>query len=179
MIKIKRIESKNAQIPAQMFTYILTLLIIGLMLYFGVSWIGTLMGHSESISDTRLKTQLDDAFEEMKGNYGSMREYDFRVPQGLRTVCFLDKEEGEEAGSVEALNAGDFCDDYPLICEVWVDPSQNIAFEPSLDMPIEISDVEIADGDGVCENKCMCKNITDGMFSVRLVGKGDTVEVRD
>ncbi|MFW6013545.1 MAG: hypothetical protein ACOCQG_00060 [Candidatus Nanoarchaeia archaeon] len=163
-----------------MFTYILTLLIIGLMLYFGVDWIFTLLGYFGLITDTQLKTQLDDAFEEMEGNYGSMREYDFRVPQGLRTVCFLDKEEGEEAGSVEALNdMDDFCGDYPVICETWVDTSQNIAFEPPLDMRIEIRDVEIVDGDDVCNEKGICKNITDRMFSVSLVGKGDTVEVRE
>lgn len=178
--KMIRKNSKKSQVPAQMFTYILTILIIGLMLYFGVSWLGTLMEHSGSISTTQLKTNLEDSFEEMRGNFGSMREYQFLVPQGITTVCFLDRDESESAGgSVEALQAGDLCGKYPLICEVWADPSQNIAFDPELDMPIEVRDVVIEDGDDeLCEGKCICKDTSNGRFSVRLVGKGDAVEVR-
>ena len=177
--KVKRIKSKKAQVPAQMFTYILTLIIIGLMLYFGVSWIGNLMGTSERISTTQLKVSLEDAFEEMKGNYGSMHRYDFQVPGDIAEVCFLNRSQSEQAThTIELPDV--FCDKNPHMCQVWLDPNQNIAFEPELGMPIEVKDVVIdeEEGDVDCDGKCLCKDIIQGGFSVRLVGRGDAVEVK-
>ncbi len=175
-------KSKKAQVPAQMFTYILTLIIIGLMLYFGVIWILNIIGIIGDISKTQLITNLENSFEEMKGKYESMGEYEFLVPQDTTTVCFLDRYESEGSeGSVEALQAGDLCGEYPIICEVWADPSQNIAFEPELGIPIEVKDVVIDEEDGdddLCEGKCICKDTSNGRFSVRLIGKGDAVQVK-
>ncbi len=173
-------KNKKAQVPAQMFTYILTLLIIGLMLYFGVGWLGDLISHADEIEEVQFKNQLENTFEEMKGDYGTMREESFRTPGDIQRVCFLDSDKGDDADSIAQL-PDDICDDYPMICDTWLDEGQNIAFYPDdeFDLYIDFADIEVDDGDDFCEDYCVCRNVTDGRFSVTLIGRGDTVEVTD
>jgi len=128
--------------------------------------------------DIQTKTHLEYAFEEMKGNYGSMQQYTFSIPREITKVCFLDKNIADEYEHMRDLNMP-LCDEHPHICEVWVDPSQNIAFEPDLGTRIEIRDVLIKDGQDNCDGKCICKEIIDGRFGVTLVGRGYAVEVRE
>ena len=115
----------------------------------------------------------------MKGNFGSMYVYNFRVPGDIAKVCFFNRSQSEQATHTFDL-PDDFCDKNPHMCQVWLDPNQNIAFEPELGMPIEVADILIdeEDGDDECDGLCICKNITQGGFSVSLIGRGDTVEVK-
>ena len=89
-----RTRRKKAQIESQMFIYIFTLIVIGLLLYLGVKWLIDLSNKGNQVNVAQLKVDMENAFEEIKYNYGSWRYEEFLIPNGVNKICFLDKVPG-------------------------------------------------------------------------------------
>lgn len=168
---------KKSQIPSQMFTYIFILIVIGMLLFFGIRWLGSIMNKEEQISMAKVKVDMENSFEEIKYNYGSWSYEEFNIPSEARKVCFLDKGYSNNGGEGYYQNT-DLCtsgtDDFdPLICDAWGAQDQNIVFDP-IDamggMSIDVRDVEV-DGGYICFNN------TNGRIKAKLTGKGDAVKV--
>ena len=167
---------RKAQIPSQMFTYIFVLLVIGMLMFFGVKWIGSIMDKEEQISNAKVKINMENAFEEIKHNYGSWENEEFRVPGKVNRVCFLDKGYSQQGGE-GFYEYTDLCtsgtDDYdPLICDAWGAEDQNVVFDPmdAVEISVDVRDVEVDGG-------YLCVNNTNGRIRVKLTGKGDVVKV--
>ncbi|MGM5481853.1 MAG: hypothetical protein ACQESF_00175 [Nanobdellota archaeon] len=165
----------KAQIPSQMFTYILTLLVIGMMLFLGVKWLGSLMDKSEDISMAKTKVEMESAFEKIKTNFGSWEYKEFRIPSEATRVCFLDRNYAKNGDYKSTGICTEGNSDYnPIICEAWGAETQSIVFEPmdAMEMTVDVNYVEVEGG-------YICFKNENGVIRVKLTGKGNAVKVSE
>jgi hypothetical protein len=168
----KRIKSKKGDV-GQVFIYILTILIMGLMLYFGVKWIVGLVTTQCDIGVAQMKIDLETSFEKKRPNTGSWENVEFYVPGclNLKKVCFLDQ-------SYQVINRPDsgLCKlgekDYnPMMCYAW-NTEENILFDPPVSVSIYVKDIKVDSSVGY-----KCFPIEDNKFKVKLTGLGVSVRV--
>lgn len=165
-------RKKKGQMPSQMFMYILSMIIIGLMIYLSMKWMGSLFRTQEDISVAQIKIDMENAFEKIKYNYGSWKFEEFSVPSGINKVCFLDEGMGKSGQYRDKGLCNEGHDDYdPLICDAWEGGLQNVAFDPRIDVPVYISDVKVG-GEGY-----LCQEVDSGKIKVKLTGLGNAVKV--
>lgn len=160
---------RKAQVQSQVFVYILTMIVIGLLLYFGITWIGDLLATGETIGATQFKVNMENAFSNL--DYGSQRTEDFSVPEGIKRICFLDNTQPKDIGNSALCLSGS--DDYaPLICNLWKDNASAVGFSPAAETQIDIGPVKIGSPYFICfdtENR--------NRISLRLTGLGDRIKV--
>jgi hypothetical protein len=169
---------RTAQVQSQMFIYILSIIVIGLLLFFGIKWIGELMKTSEKIDATKLTIDLENAFDVMRSQYGSTKTYKFYVPKGIDKVCFVDSTVLKTQLDTNSINYP-VCDttdveNYnPLICLAWKDNTSSILFSPALDVDVNIGHIEILN-----TQRSLCYDITKNRnIELRLIGLGDGVKL--
>lgn len=133
---------RKSQIQSQMFIYILTILVVGLMLYFGVKWIGGLIITGNQMEEARFVRSLNDAFDEVRPNYKSGRNRDFLVPSGIDRVCFVDT--GTRPTSGHGLCSPSSADYDPLMCNTWQENISGVLFSPPLSLSANIGAVQIS-----------------------------------
>lgn len=171
------LKSRKSQMPSQMFTYIFTLLVIGMLMFFGVKAIGYLIETFDDVTMVEAKKSIESAFEKIKSNYRSWQKKEFRVPDEVNRVCFLDKEYATEEGEDWYKNTG-LCkkssDDYaPLVCDAWGARDQNVVFTPidAMKVGVDVQYVKVESPGYLCVNN------TNGKVVVKLTGEGDAVKV--
>jgi len=162
---------KKAQVTNQVFVYILTILIIGLLLFFGMKWIGDLLRQGEIIDETKFVIDIENAFAQIQ--YGDGKNHDFLVPAEVDVVCFVDSSLPRSEIKLRNLciPESDIYD--PLICNSWQDNTSSVLFSPPLKTEISVGDVRIDD-----PQKFLCfSTISNNWVKVRLVGLGNRVKV--
>lgn len=164
------IKMKRAQGPSQMFVYIITLIVIGLMLYMSVKWIGGIQSTAKEIDVASLKSDLENSFESIKYKPYSMSTESFVIPDGINTVCFLDATFPQKMLR-PICDPGNNSEFDPLMCNDWHD-NQSVVFRPSdiVTRPIYLEDVRVGEG-------YLCFEVQQGKINVRLEGKGNAVKV--
>lgn len=169
-------KKKKAQAENQVFIYLLTIIIIGLMFYFGIRWIMTLNHKTNEIAVVQLKVDLEKAFDEIRPSYLSSRYEEFNVPDGIKKICFVDQD-NRERGRVKSK--APLCDktkaDYDyMICNAWDgSKDENVFFEPTINSPVYLGKISI----GV--NGYLCKEVQNGKIGMKLTGLGDMVSISD
>jgi hypothetical protein len=160
----------------QVFVYILTVLIMGLMLYFGVKWIIGLMSTTGEIEVAQLKIDLETSFEKIRPNTRSWQNVVFNVPEGLKKVCFVDSSyslaDKKNSGLCQPATPANL--DYnPIMCNAWKSNNdENIMFDPPVDKAIYIKDIKVDSSSGY---KCFL--VENNKFRVKLTGLGVGVRV--
>lgn len=158
---------------SQLFIYILTLLIIGLLLYFGIKWIGGIIKTQEVIDATKFQIDLENSFEKTRPNYGSTLKKDFLAPDGVDRICFVDS-----FLEIAQRNLKGLCDkthdDYdPVMCNEWKDNTTAVVFSPVIDRNINLGAVTVD-----ATPKYMCFNTsTTRRFSLLMTGLGNRVKI--
>ena len=109
--------SKKAQIQAQIFVYVLSMIVIGLVLLYGYKSIGKMRERAKQVDLIGFKTDVRNAVEKVSNDYGTVRAPEFKVPEGYDEVCFIDLDKGADP-SIESL--------HPLVYEAWQDDSANV-----------------------------------------------------
>ena len=92
MEKVKKIAKgkKNKKGEAsQVFVYIITIVIIGVIFIFGYNSIQELNKNSEKVSQVRLKTDIENAISSITPEYGSFKQASIKLPGSYSEVCFL------------------------------------------------------------------------------------------
>jgi hypothetical protein len=170
----KNINVKKGEV-GQVFIYILTILIMGLMLYFGIKWIMGLILIQDEIAVTQLKIDLEDSFNNIRSQTRSSENMVFNVPSGLKKVCFLDR-----TYPYLKKQETDLCtlgkDDYnPLMCNAWTsnDVDESIFFDPPVSVAIYVKDIKV----DPTEHGYKCIAIDNNKFKVKLIGLGIYVRV--
>jgi len=162
---------KKAQITNQVFIYILTVLIIGLLLFFGIKWIGDFVKGTDSFDEIQFIKNIENSFSGIQ--YGSAINKNFHVPSGVDMVCFVDSDLPKPE-----IRLRDLClpgsEVYePLICNGWLDNTSAILFAPPLEHDINIRPVRIED-----PQKFLCfSTVKNNWVKVRLIGLGNRVKV--
>jgi hypothetical protein len=161
---------KRAQMHGEMFIYLMTILVIGLLLYLGVGWIRGLIVQQEIVALTQFKNSLESDFETI--TYGSTKELALDVPSSVKRMCFVETGQKKDYDQLDLCKSGT-ADYDPLICNAWRDNSSSVLFSPALDIDIDIGVVSVDSTQGY-----LCYN-TDGGRMVRIIitGMGTIVKV--
>jgi len=159
---------KKAQIHGQVFIYVLTLIITGMILIYGYNAITGISKKAEQVELANFKTTIKSDFEKMSSDYGSVKTMSYNVPSKLKEICFY--QEGEEPmfhAMPDDLN--------PLIKDSIIDETGSNVFLIIGDAiePLELSRLEIKN-EGY---NLLCIKISSNILKLRLEGLGDGVLV--
>ncbi|MFT4310512.1 MAG: hypothetical protein ACMXYC_02680 [Candidatus Woesearchaeota archaeon] len=80
--------NKKAVDTNQMFVFVISLVIVGLVLLFGTRTILQFNDRQSEIQYLQFQNNLEDRFENLR--YGETRYVDMRVPRQFRHICFID-----------------------------------------------------------------------------------------
>ncbi len=167
-----------------MFIYIMTMLLVGLTLYFGMKWILGIWRTSEKIEPVQLKADMEKVFEDYRYSYGQWGIEEFTIPSGIKRVCFVEKKiNGRKAGQEFNVDSEGLCnrasEDYdPLMCDSWKTyNSQSVLFDPmqKVDASVNIGNIDVAVKGS--SQHYLCIPVSDKKISVKLTGIGDAVRV--
>ena len=167
-------RSKKAQFQ-HVFTFILMILISGVVLIMGYTFINQLLGQSCSVEKLDLKNVLESDLKRY-ASYGSYHEPDYLVPCGAERICFIDTKafkDDNDDGVYEDNDgyAGDGGGYNAIIGEL-KSPTPNSVFliyDDSVE-PLQLFSTRISvDGD------VLCVNATSGRFRIGMSGQGRMV----
>jgi hypothetical protein len=163
---------KRGQMQGEMFIYLMTILVIGLLLFLGIKWIVGLKDQQEIILRTQFKQGLENQFEQI--TYGSTQEMTLDVPATVGRMCFVETRKKityQDKGLCMSGNA-----DYdPLICNEWTDNSSAVIFSPALGIDVDIGVVGIDNAQGY-----LCYDTKNGKkITITITGMGTYVKVSD
>jgi hypothetical protein len=167
MTKKKR---KKAMMQGEMFTYILTIITIGFLLYFAVTWIAKLMDDQQNIEMIKFKSTLESGFDNI--GYGDSETLELSVPAKVEKLCFVDTSVKLPYLTYDICKKGD--PNYePIICDSWQDNTSSVMFSPPIDSEIDIGTVTID-----TSNRYLCFDTRQShRVKVVITGLGWTVRV--
>lgn len=176
------IKNKRAQVN-EVFTYIMAIIIIGMILLFGVKYIIKLQHNIQSIDLVQFKSQVESTAQKYAYQYGSWTKKDFSVPREIEFVCFFDLSKHTAAatsnictGTAPASDPNKDVGKQPLLCDGWQqgkEGTQNIMTVPfTTENPIHIGRLEVDNTQGY-----KCFKVTAGKFTATITGLGDGVKI--
>ena len=163
---------RKAQIQSQLFIYILTIIVIGVLLLFGIKWIGKILQTDEVVQQTAFVKDIEGAFNSIRSDYGSQRLEEFSAPGSVDRTCFVDSQ-------TTATNAYGLCNpehsDYdPIMCNAWRDKTSSVLFSPPFDSSVDLGKI-VVEG-----HKYLCfDNTKNKLIRLKLTGLGDKVKVSE
>jgi hypothetical protein len=155
---------KNAQIQAQVFVYVLAMIVISLVLLYGYRSIDTMNERAKQIDILAFKNDVIRAVEKVSNDYGTVRTPSFNIPQDYIEVCFIDMQ--GHSPPIELKS------EHPLVYEAWEDESANVFLIKDL---VEES---LLVGDesnyliSIDEPNYLCIEVKNRRVKVRLEGMG-------
>jgi hypothetical protein len=84
-----KLKKNKGQLIGQVFIYLITILVVSFILFFGYRAMMTFKEKSEQVSLIQLKNDLQNTVEVLSFDYGSVREKRFVVPETINQVCFV------------------------------------------------------------------------------------------
>lgn len=170
----------KAQATNQIFIYIMSILVIGLLLFFGIKWIGQLINSGSDIDDTKFKIELENRFDSTRTKYGSSYTYTFHAPSGSDVICIVDNIRNPISLNTDPIcsPSGDF---YDLdMCNSWKDNDSAVLASPPLSVEVDVGSVEVKGSSTDPNADCLCFKVASFKnFDLRLTGLGDKVKVKD
>ena len=169
-------NKKKAQIQAQLFIYILAIIVIGFLLVFGTRAIMDLFSTVDEIDLLKFKTDIESNAERIAPNYGKWEKFSFDVPREIEKVCFVEHE-----NLALATKQGEgLCDDlHPdfhfLMCNSWKDAlSANVFTVPFQSLQggsIYLGEVKVNSPSN--QAHYLCVPVVDGKLDLKLIGRGN------
>lgn len=180
-----KLRIKKAQVSSQLFMYILAIVIIGLLLVFGVKYIGMLVEKVDTINVVQFKTDLETNIEKIRPNYGTWRILEFDVPAEVSEVCFFEYGILPARPQDTPICRQSDVDEYDyIICNAWKDyesanpdgENPNVFVKPSsvIDTDIIIGRLEID-----ASNHYLCVQAVGGMIKLKATGLGDGTKIEE
>jgi len=159
---------KKAQIQGQVFIYILTLIITGMILLYGYNAITGISKRAEQVELVKFKNDLKEDFETISFDYGSVKTMSYHVPSNVNSICFCQSGEYPYFHSISQ-------DINPLVRDVVVSNMKDNVFIIVDDVPesMIIGKIKVEGSN----NKVVCINTETGVLKLRLEGLGDGVSV--
>ncbi len=114
---------RKAQISGQIFIYIMAIVIAGLVLLFGVRFVGQQLENQDKILYTRFVNGVSNAVDGTR--FRSIDQVEYKVPSDYSAVCLVDYEVNYNTFvSADTDSGGIITSDYPLILdEISIRPS--------------------------------------------------------
>jgi hypothetical protein len=164
-------RNKKGQIQSQVFVFILAMVVIGLMFFFGYKWFNTLMQSKDDVMMVSLRTTLKNYVSSI--SYGDGVTKSFQIPGGYRELCFVDISNlWDNPTETKWINT-----DYPIMWDSANDKVQiNTFLVGKTTLPMEyVGNVTVIDPDS--GNHYICRAATNGYVSFKFQGNGEYVTV--
>ena len=105
---------RKAQISGQIFVWIMAIVIGGLVLLFGIRFVGQQLENQDKIMYTRFVNGVSNAVDGTK--FRSVHQSEYRVPSDYKAVCFVDYDIGFGTFENGDRNNNNFIkDNYPSV----------------------------------------------------------------
>ena len=157
---------RKAQVQNEVFVYILAIVILSMILFFGYRAIKGFGAQSQEVSYIQLRTELQTAVKQIRSDYGSVSNREFEIPGKYKSLCFA------EAGASQAvLDAGS---QYTIIYDsVASGTAKNAFLYPEGTDSFDVGSIEV----NIDGKKFGCIDAAGGKVKIRLEGLGDSTKI--
>lgn len=118
-------NSKNGQ-PSQMFSFLSTIIVVGLFAVIGLSVVMSITSTGEEIDYIRFRNTLLDSIDSVASDYNAKQEIDLIVPKGIQSICFINLMNNPPTDQ----ESSDELD--PVIMNYWSDEDYRIQYVSSI-----------------------------------------------
>lgn len=163
---------KKALGVGQVFIFIVAAITFALIMIFGYKAISEFISKGENVQFYQFKTSIENEFQRIYTEYGSVRVETFSLPGTYKQICFVDVD--DSAASLEGLCAKD-----QVACSVWADArerggyaaaDENVFLTPTAPTKIKVRPLST-------DNGFLCVNVVGGKFQLVIEGRGDHAEI--
>lgn len=168
---MKKRKNKKSQVQTEVFIYILTLVIVGMIVVFGYKAIAGIRQDAERAEIVNIERDLANTIKTMKSSYGSIKTKEFVLPGELKTFCAVDLAKGSQTITIGTITSTPPV--YGLVTDAWGDGTANLflladtgQFEPFMAEDLVVT------GESSTENY-LCISSKTGKIRIKLEGKGD------
>jgi hypothetical protein len=154
---------KKGQIQAQVFVYVLAMLVISMVLLYGYRSIATMQERAKQVDILSLKHEVIKSIEKVSNDFGTVRAPTFNIPKEYSEICFID---------IDNSPATELQSEHPLVYEAWEDESANVFIIKDLvdeSFMVGESDISLIDID---HPNYLCFKVINSRVKVRLEGVG-------
>lgn len=156
---------KKSQLYGQVFTYVLTIVLVSFILVYGYNTIQKFRQRAEQVACLKLQNDLRNSIESIISDFGSVKRKDLQLCSGYLQVCFVETFEQFNRNNPQAnINNID-----PIMKEGIASGSDRNVFLRGGD--------SFYAGNISVENDVMCINSMNGQISIKLEGKGNHVVI--
>jgi len=157
--------SKKAQDSSQIFIYIMTIVVLGMILIFGYRSITSIKERTEQVVYIKLKADLENSIKQLSSDYGSVSVKELEIPPKFQKLCFVSNELID--GGMTGITGGK----YPIIDDsVQSKVRNNVFMVPDGSDAVYVGKIEASPS-------FFCADNVAGKVKVRLEGLGDRTKV--
>jgi hypothetical protein len=170
-------KKKRSEIQSQMFIYIMTVILVGLIFLFGFKQFANLYEFFFIINAEEFRVNLENTFEDYK-SHEKWGHVSLRVPNKVDTVCFMKPWNERFIMNPPICNSSDQDFDF-IICDSWKDGAQHVFTIPNIfRQDVNLSKIEFPLDSDAYKKGYLCFS-TQGVLEMTLTGLGDAVEISD
>jgi hypothetical protein len=167
--------NKKAQPASQIFTYIIAIVIVGVILIFGYSAVRTFVHRSDQITIVKFQKELETAVKTVSNDYGTVKKYNFDLSNDYKQVCFV--RNYDKASVASGFIPANF-QQYPVIWDsIYEQVDKNIFLIKSNRFVAEKLLVGVVSLPNTEVFKCL--NVSNARLSVKMEGMGDHVVISE
>jgi len=172
--------SKKSMMVGQIFIYSLSLIVVGLILVFGYKIIMEFLVNSNTVEQLQFEKNVKSMVRSYSSEWGSVGYKKLVAPSSVKEICFTDY--NSQAMTLTDCNDPTNTDFYLFIEDSYGDPSiprekKNLFLIGASSNFIESYYVGNVSLGAACNY--LCVKSERGAFSLKIVGKGDHVELAE
>ncbi|RME78681.1 hypothetical protein D6774_00385 [Candidatus Woesearchaeota archaeon] len=153
----------------QIFIFILAMLITAGIIVYGYTAIKDFTQRQEEVEALTLQKQLENEFEILLSDFGTIKRPEIRVPEKFDFVCFSDGFKAKD-DNADICNSGN--DAYsPVACSAYKNDQANVFFIPDGSKNFMVIDNKIQINSG----SVLCVPVRRGRINLQLESKGDRI----
>jgi len=173
---------RTGQIQGQVFIYILTIIVVGLLLLFGYRFFQGLLSQGCDVQEIQFKTDIENQLRQNIG-YQSVTPIALDAPCGFSTVCFADSNSILTLAGSKIPSAFDFTNSPTQLAFVQDSLQSNVKRNVFLLKPDGSLNTRSIFSENVIANDSVrnytCMDAKNNKFNILLTGTGRAVNVSE
>ena len=153
----------KGQMIGQVFIYLITLVLVSFLLFYGYRAISTFKEKTDQVSYIQFKNDLQNTIETLSLDFGSVKVKQFTVPDNINVVCFVRNFPGMPSLSGTK---------YPII-----EDSVNSGLDKNVFLISDNVEESFFAGKISSKEDLFCAPATAGKIGLRMEGMGDHTSI--
>ena len=155
--------SKRSQIPAQIFIYVVAIILFSFIMIYGYNAVKGFKEKSEQISYIKFKTDLTSTVKRISSDFGTVKREAFFIGGEYKEVCFVQSYRKESDYTKILASIGN-----PLVKDsVKNNVTKNVfLFTNNLQESFDVGEINVS-------GRYNCTQIKNGKVKIQLEGRGD------